>query len=52
MKHYGSRRNCIVYLDEMPGETGVKAIRTILGEVDWNKNGKWKFIINGQEYTL
>ena len=52
VKNYGSRRNCTVYLDEMPGETGVKAIRTILGEVDWNKNGKWKFIINGQEYTL
>lgn len=49
--NYGSRRNCTVWFDEMPGDRGVAAMRTILDEEEWNKDGKWQFIINGEEYT-
>ena len=50
VSNYGKRRNCTVYLDELPGADGVEAMKTILGEKALNQGGDWKFIINGQEY--
>lgn len=50
--NYGTRRNCTVYLDTEPSESGYEAIKTILGEEEWNATGDWKFIINGTEYTI
>ncbi len=50
--NYGTRRNCTVYLDELPGATGIAAIETILGEEEWNANGEWQFIIAGENYTI
>lgn len=50
--HYGTRRNCTVYLDTEPSESGYAAINTILGEEEWNTTGNWQFIINGTEYTI
>jgi hypothetical protein len=49
--NYESRRNCTVYLDTEPTERGMLAIQTIINEPDWNKAGKWKFIINENIYT-
>lgn len=49
--HYGTRRGCTVYLTTEPSEIGMAAIRTIIGEDEWNTPIKWKFDINGTIYT-
>jgi hypothetical protein len=51
VKNYESRRDCTVYLDTEPSERGMQAIQTIINEPEWNKSGKWKFIINEEIYT-
>lgn len=51
VERYGNRRNCTVHLSAEPTEIGMAAIRTIISEPEWNEAGKWKFIINGVEYT-
>lgn len=52
VEHYGSRRNCQVYLTQEPGDAGMQAIQTILGESAWNASGAWVFNINGTVYTV
>lgn len=49
--NYGNRRDCTVFLNTEPTETGMQAIQTIINEQSWNESGKWKFIINEQIYT-
>jgi hypothetical protein len=51
VQNYGNRRDCTVYLDTEPSERGMQAIQTIISEPEWNKSGKWKFIINEEIYT-
>lgn len=52
VEHYGSRRNCHVYLTQEPSVVGMGAIQTILGEAAWNTSGAWVFNINGKIYTV
>lgn len=52
VEHYGSRRNCQVYLTREPSAAGMGAIETILGETEWNASGAWMFNINGTIYTV
>lgn len=50
-ENYGTRRDCVVYLDTEPTEIGMAAIQTIINESAWNESGQWKFIINDVVYT-
>lgn len=50
-KHYNDRRPCTVWLTTEPGERGVAAMDTILGEPEWNVSDTWKFYINNELYT-
>lgn len=50
-ENYGNRRDCTVYLDSQPSQTGMDAIQKIINEPAWNEAGKWKFIINDKIYT-
>lgn len=65
-KNYGTRRNCTVYLTEVPsGEykepskdsggnyiitTGMEAIYVITHDATWNESGAWVFNINNKIY--
>ena len=49
--NHGNRRACTVYLSEIPTQTGMNAINTIINEVAWNDPNKWVFNINGNIYT-
>ena len=51
VKNHQNRRACEVWLDAEPTETGMEAIRTIIGEPDWNTPTKWVFHINNEIYT-
>lgn len=51
VENYNNRRDCTVYLSTEPTEIGMTAIQTIISEPEWNVAGKWRFIINGIEYT-
>jgi len=51
VSHYGTRRNCTVYLSTEPGSAGMAAIQTIINEASWNSSGAWVFNINGTIYT-
>ena len=49
--NHGNRRACTVYLSEIPTQTGMNAINTIINEVAWNDPNEWVFNINGNIYT-
>lgn len=49
---YGDRQGCTVYLDTAPSEDGIAIIAAILAEPEWNDPIPWKFIINGETFTL
>lgn len=49
--NYQNRRACEVFLDTEPTERGMAAIKTIIGEPEWNTPTKWVFHINNNTYT-
>ncbi len=52
VSHYEDRSPCTVYLTTEPSQIGYEAIKTILGEPEWNNPNPWQFYINGKLYSF